>query len=142
MLNITGSESYKVWVNGTFDIVHIGHIKLLEYARSFGTVRVGLDTDERIRSKKGKSRPYNTLADRVAFLSSIHFVDSVVSFNSDNELVDKIKEYQPHMMVIGTDYRRKPIIGAEYVDQVVFFERLPKYSTTAILEYEKNISNR
>lgn len=142
MLDTTDLKSRKIWVNGTFDIVHIGHIKLLQYARFYGTVRVGLDSDERIRSKKGESRPYNTLADRMDFISSICFVDSVVSFNSDNELIARIREYEPHIMVIGTDYKNKPIIGAEYVDQIVFFERLAKHSTTAILEYEKNISNR
>jgi D-beta-D-heptose 7-phosphate kinase/D-beta-D-heptose 1-phosphate adenosyltransferase len=142
MSSITDLKNRKIWVNGTFDIVHIGHIKLLQYARFFGTVRVGLDSDERVRSKKGKSRPYNTLADRMDLISSICFVDSVVSFDSDSELVSRIKEYEPSIMVIGTDYQSKPIIGAEYVDQIVFFNKLAKHSTTAILEYEKNISNR
>ena len=142
MSSITDLKNRKIWVNGTFDIVHIGHIKLLQYARFFGTVRVGLDSDERVRSKKGKSRPYNTLADRMDLISSICFVDSVVSFDSDSELVSRIKEYEPSIMVIGTDYQSKPIIGAEYVYQIVFFNKLAKHSTTAILEYEKNISNR
>jgi cytidyltransferase-like protein len=58
----------KVWVNGSFDILHVGHIRQLEYAASLGSVRVGIDTDERIKEKKGKDRPYNTLKDRIEFL--------------------------------------------------------------------------
>ena len=81
----------KIWVNGSFDILHIGHIRLLEYAASLGSVRVGLDTDERIREKRGKDRPYNTLEDRVEFLYSLISVDSVVTFGSNEELIEKIK---------------------------------------------------
>ena len=47
----------KIWVNGSFDILHVGHIRLLEYASLFGSIRVGIDTDERIKEKKGKDRP-------------------------------------------------------------------------------------
>jgi D-beta-D-heptose 7-phosphate kinase/D-beta-D-heptose 1-phosphate adenosyltransferase len=83
----------RVWVNGSFDVLHIGHINLLEYANSLGNVRVGLDTDERIKEKKGENRPYNILKDRIKFLSSIKFVDSIVTFSSDDELIDRIKEY-------------------------------------------------
>ncbi len=128
----------KVWVNGTFDIVHIGHIKLLEYAATFGTVRVGIDSDNRVREKKGNGRPYNSLEDRMEFMSSIRFVDSVVSFDSDNSLVDRIKEWDSEIIVIGDDYKYKPIIGSEYVDRVMFFDKIPNKSTTNILKYEDN----
>lgn len=132
----------KVWVNGAFDVLHIGHIRLLEYAASLGTVRVGLDTDQRIKENKGKDRPYNTLQDRIAFISSIRFVDSVVTFDSNEELIDEIKNYQPHIMVIGDDYKYRKIIGVEYIGKVIFFNKIQGKSTTTILGYEKNISNR
>jgi len=131
----------KVWVNGTFDVVHIGHIKLLEFANSFGTVTVGLDTDERVRSKKGESRPFNTLVDRMDFISSIRFVDNVVCFDTDEELVNQIKKFEPDIMVIGGEYRYKQIIGLEHVPHIEFFEKIGEYSTSKILNYENN-SNR
>jgi D-beta-D-heptose 7-phosphate kinase/D-beta-D-heptose 1-phosphate adenosyltransferase len=131
----------KVWVNGTFDVVHIGHIKLLEFAKSFGSVTVGLDTDERVRSKKGESRPFNTLVDRMDFISSIRFVDNVVCFNTDEELVNQIKKLEPDVMVIGGEYRYKQIIGLEHVPHIEFFEKIDGYSSSKILNYENN-SNR
>jgi D-beta-D-heptose 7-phosphate kinase/D-beta-D-heptose 1-phosphate adenosyltransferase len=131
----------KVWVNGTFDVVHIGHIKLLEFAKSFGSVTVGLDTDERVRSKKGKSRPFNTLVDRMDFISSIRFVDDVVSFDTDEELVGQIKKFEPDIMVIGGEYRYKQIIGLEHVPHIEFFEKIDGYSSSKILNYGDN-SNR
>jgi D-beta-D-heptose 7-phosphate kinase/D-beta-D-heptose 1-phosphate adenosyltransferase len=131
----------KVWVNGTFDVVHIGHIKLLEFANSFGSVTVGLDTDERVRSKKGESRPFNTLVDRMDFISSIRFVDNVVCFNTDEELVNQIKKLEPDVMVIGGEYRYKQIIGLEHVPHIEFFEKIDGYSSSKILNYENN-SNR
>jgi len=63
----------KVWVNGTFDVLHIGHIRLLEFAHKYGKLRVGVDTDERVKSFKGDSRPFNTLEDRIRFLESIKY---------------------------------------------------------------------
>ena len=131
----------KVWVNGTFDVMHIGHIKLLEFASSFGVVRVGLDTDERIKEKKGENRPINNLKDRLDFMNSIRYVESVTFFNSDKELEDRIKEYNPDIMVIGGEYKYKHIIGLEFVPRIEFFEKIPNYSTTKILNYENN-SNR
>jgi cytidyltransferase-like protein len=131
----------KVWVNGSFDVMHIGHIKLLEFASNYGSVRVGLDTDERIKSKKGETRPFNTLEDRMFFMSSIKYVDSVCSFGSDEELENRIKEYDADIIIIGDDYKYKPIIGVEYVERVLFFPKVLDKSTTLILN-DKNFSNR
>ena len=128
----------KVWVNGTFDVMHIGHIKLLEFASSFGVVRVGLDTDERIKEKKGENRPINNLKDRMDFINSIRYVESVTFFGSDEQLENRIKEYNPDIMVIGGEYKYKHIIGLEFVPRIEFFEKIPNYSTTKILNYENN----
>jgi D-beta-D-heptose 7-phosphate kinase/D-beta-D-heptose 1-phosphate adenosyltransferase len=130
----------KIWVNGTFDILHIGHVRLLEYAYIFGSVRVGIDTDERIKEKKGKDRPYNTLEDRIEFLYSIKYIDSVVTFDSNEELINQIREYQPDMMVIGDDYNYNNIIGIEYIPEVRFFPKVEGKSTTKILNYGKTNS--
>lgn len=131
----------KIWINGTFDIVHIGHIKLLEYASKFGTVRVGLDSDARIRKNKGESRPYNKLSDRMDFISSIKYVESVVSFDSDDELISSIEQWGTDIMVIGSDYINKHIVGGHIPERIIFFDRIPDKSTTSILNYESG-SNR
>lgn len=132
----------KVWVNGTFDVMHIGHIKLLEFASNYGVVRVGLDTDERIREKKGDKRPFNCLKDRMDFMSSIRYVESVTSFGSDDELVDRIKEYGPDIMVVGDDYKDKLVIGSEYVKELIFFSKIEGYSTSKLLNDVKDINYR
>jgi bifunctional ADP-heptose synthase (sugar kinase/adenylyltransferase) len=75
------------------------------------------------------------------FIRSIRFVDSVVSFDSDNTLIDNIKEWEPDILVIGDDYRHQPIIGIEYVPQVMFFEKIKDKSSTNILNHGNN-SNR
>jgi D-beta-D-heptose 7-phosphate kinase/D-beta-D-heptose 1-phosphate adenosyltransferase len=131
----------KVWVNGTFDVLHIGHLKLLEYASSFGELRVGIDTDKRVKELKSKDRPFNTTEDRKYFLESLKFVKDVVVFDSRQELIDLVKEYQPDYMIIGDDYKYQIVYGSEHAKQLVFFEKIPKYSTTKILNYENN-SNR
>jgi D-beta-D-heptose 7-phosphate kinase/D-beta-D-heptose 1-phosphate adenosyltransferase len=135
----------KIWVNGTFDVLHIGHIELIKYADSLkgenGHLRIGIDTDERVREKKGEDRPYNTLEDRMEFMSSIKFVDSVVSFDSDDSLIKRIKEYEPDILVIGDDYKYHQIIGIEYVPKVMFFEKIEGKSSSKILNYGNN-SNR
>jgi rfaE bifunctional protein nucleotidyltransferase chain/domain len=117
----------KVWVNGTFDVMHVGHIKLLEQASRLGTVRVGLDTDERIKEKKGPNRPVNNLDDRIKFMQSIKYVDSVVSFGSNEELENCIKEWDADLMVIGNDYKYHEIIGAHLVEKIIFFDNLESW---------------
>lgn len=132
----------KVWVNGTFDIMHIGHIKLLEYASSFGVVRVGLDTDKRVKLKKDHNRPINTLQDRIDFMKSIKYVDSVVSFGSDEELEKRIQEWGTNIMVIGDDYKNQEVIGNKLVDKILFFSKIKNKSTTNILKHEDNSNRR
>lgn len=125
----------RVWVNGTFDVLHIGHIRLLEYAHSFGEVRVGIDDDDRVSQMKGKDRPVNNLERRMEFLKALKFVNDVVCFSTDDELTRKIKEYNPDIMVIGSDYKNKPIIGSEYPKKIVYFDRIEDISTTKILKH-------
>ncbi len=128
----------RVWINGSFDVLHIGHIRLLEYGASLGEVRVGLDTDQRIGEKKGPNRPYNNLDDRVEFISSIKYVGSVVTFGSDDELIQRIIEFKPDYMVIGNDYKYDTIIGIEHIPKVMFFDKIKGKSTSSILRYDSN----
>ena len=130
----------KVWVNGSFDVLHIGHIKLLEYASTLGNVKVGIDTDKRIKKIKGENRPFNSLSDRAEFLRSIKYVDSVDIFDTTEQLIDLIKQYQPDYMVIGSDYKDRPIIGSEFIKEIIYFNRIKNKSTTNILNYGKTNS--
>lgn len=128
-------KKYKVWVNGTFDVLHLGHVRLLEYANSLGTLRVGVDTDKRVKELKGKDRPFNCLEDRIDMLLSLKYVNDVVSFDSREEMVNLIKEWEPDYMIIGSDYVGQPIYGKEYAKELIYFDRINKYSTTKILNY-------
>ena len=123
----------KVWVNGTFDILHVGHIKLLEFASQFGNLRVGIDTDKRVKELKGEDRPFNNQDDRKKMLESIRYVNKVILFDSREELINCVKEYQPDIMVIGDDYKNQTVYGSEHAKQLIFFEKIPNYSTTKIL---------
>ena len=130
---------FKVWLNGTFDVLHMGHIKLIQRAVMLGgdnvNIRIGVDTDERIRAAKGKDRPVNTLEHRIAFLHAIKGVDEVVSFGTDEELEECIREYAPDLMVIGDDYVNKRIIGEEHIELIHYMERYGGLSTTGILNH-------
>jgi D-beta-D-heptose 7-phosphate kinase/D-beta-D-heptose 1-phosphate adenosyltransferase len=130
----------RVWVNGSFDVVHIGHVKLLEYAFSLGEVYVGIDSDRRIKQLKGNNRPFNSEQDRLKFLSSIKYVNKTSIFDSNEELINLMQLYQPDYMVIGSDYKDKPIVGSEYVAEIVYFDRIKDKSTTNILNYGKTNS--
>ena len=127
----------KVWVNGTFDVLHPGHIKLLEFAKSQGDyLAVGLDTDERITQNKGEGRPIHTLEHRVFAISSIKYVDEVFTFSSDDELRNLMSAYKPNIHVIGSDYLEQygKIIGIGLAEDLVFFDRVWDYSSSRIID--------
>ena len=114
-----------IWTNGCFDVLHRGHIELFKYAKSLGDyLVVGIDTDDRVRAAKGNSRPFNTLDDRVAMLESIKYID---------ELDTQVLLSRAEIMVVGSDYKDKEVIGSRHVQDVKFFDRIEGYSTTKIL---------
>ncbi len=127
----------KVFVNGTFDVLHYGHFKLLEAARELGDILyVAIDTDERIKEKKGDNRPFHNLIERKEMLDAIVHVTKVFTFGSDEDLITLIRAINPDIYVIGSDYKNKPIVGMEYLRNIVFIPRLEKFSTTKIMNYE------
>jgi D-beta-D-heptose 7-phosphate kinase/D-beta-D-heptose 1-phosphate adenosyltransferase len=107
-----------------------------------GQVRVGLDYDERVKNFKGDDRPINTWNDRKFLIESLVFVDSVVGFGSDEELENEVKVWGPKYIIVGSDYRDKKVIGSQYCEQVLFFDRIGNYSSTNIIRNEKNLSGR
>jgi len=131
----------RVVVNGTFDIIHLGHLRLLQYARSFpkSYVLVLTDSDRRVRELKGENRPINTEYERCSMLFALKCVDRVETFDTDQELIDLIKGFEPDVMVKGSDYQGQPIIGAEYCKEIKFYDRFKNYSTTNKIQ---DIANR
>lgn len=121
----------KIFVNGTFDIVHRGHLELLNYAKSLGDyLIVAIDSDERVKKLKGEKRPINKLQDRLFLLSNLKSVDEVVSFNTDEELIDFIKKCD--IMVKGSDYKNRSVLGQKYCKEVIYYERTPHSTTKTI----------
>lgn len=121
----------KIVVNGTFDILHLGHLQLLSAARSYPNsyVLVLIDSDRRVKELKGQSRPINTEYERAWMLWSLRYVDRVEIFDSDDELRNYIKDFEPDVMIKGSDYEGKPIIGSEYCKQIRYYP-LNGHSTT------------
>jgi len=128
------STQNTIWVNGSFDVLHAGHIELFKYARSVGDrLVVGTDTDERIRELKGNTRPINQQIHRLSMLNAIKYIDQVVTFGSLEEQITRMKESGAKTLVIGSDYKGKPVVGKDFME-VVFFERVDGLSTTNIVE--------
>ena len=127
-------ETDIVWCNGTFDILHPGHIQLFKVARSLGNkVIVATDTDEKIKADKGDHRPINNLAYRVAMLEAIKYIDVVHTFGSRQELEGLIQLYNPDILLLGDDWEGGDVVGKEYAKEVRFLPRL-NYSTSDIIK--------
>ena len=125
----------KIFVNGTFDVIHRGHLELLNYAKSFGGyVIVGIDTDDRVKEKKGESRPVNTAKDRAFMLINLKSVDEVRVFSTDTELENLVKSVKPDIMIVGSDWKDKSVIGSYYATELKFFDRIDEYSSTKIIQ--------
>jgi len=122
------------FTNGCFDILHLGHVKLLEFARSqCDRLIVGVNADASVSRLKGPTRPINNELDRAQILAALGFVDQVVIFEDDTPL-SVIEALQPDVLVKGADYKVEDIVGADIVQarggKVVTFELLPNRSTS------------
>lgn len=125
----------KIFVNGTFDVLHPGHIQLLNFAKSLGEyLHVAIDADERVKEKKGASRPVFTQDERRFFLMNLKAVDNVSFFSTDSELENTIKEFAPDIMIVGSDWKGKPVIGSQFAKELQFYDRIENYSTTKTIE--------
>ena len=126
-----------VWTNGCFDILHKGHIELFKYAKSLGDkLYIGIDSDEKVKKDKGIDRPFNSVEDRRDVLEAIKYIDGVFVFNDTQGLDDLIRVVGPNIMVIGSDWKGKTVVGEQHVNKLVFFDRLKNYSTTNILKWK------
>ncbi len=133
-------ENDIVWCNGTFDILHPGHIELFKVARSLGNkVIVATDTDEKIKKDKGDHRPINNLAYRVAMLEAIKYIDVVHTFGSREELEGLIEMYAPDILLLGDDWRDGDVVGWEHAMETRYLPRVGGYASSKTIERIKTL---
>ena len=126
-----------VMVNGTFDVLHPGHVALLNTARSYGDhLIVAIDTDRRVKELKGEDRPINNQNDRRIMLSALKAVDIVEFFDNTEELITLMERYQPDAYVKGSDWKHDTQSTAhQYCKEVIYYDRMEPYSTTKIIQH-------
>lgn len=127
-----------IFTNGCFDIIHSGHIKYLETAKSFGDILiVGLNSDKSVSSIKGSSRPINSEKDRALVLAALESVDYVVIFDEDTPY-NLIKSILPKTIVKGGDYKDQNVIGSDIADELRLVDFIDGRSTSKIINKIKN----
>jgi len=123
-----------VFTNGCFDILHAGHVRYLETAKSYGDVLIlGLNSDRSVRALKGENRPINLELDRAYILAALEAVDYVVIFDKDTPY-DLIKAIKPHALVKGGDYEGKEVVGQDIADELKLVQFVDGKSTTKTIE--------
>jgi D-glycero-beta-D-manno-heptose 1-phosphate adenylyltransferase len=128
-----------VFTNGVFDLLHPGHVELLEAARREGNALiVGVNSDDSVRRlQKGSDRPINPESARARVLAALEAVDCVVLFETDTPL-DLIRQLAPEVLVKGADYAREAIVGGDLVEsrggRVVRIPLVGSFSTSSIVE--------
>ena len=123
-----------VFTNGCFDILHAGHVRYLETAKSYGDVLIlGLNSDRSVAALKGEGRPINTQLDRAYILAALEAVDYVVVFDEDTPY-DLIKTIKPHILVKGGDYEGKEVVGQDIAEELKLVQFVDGKSTTKTIE--------
>lgn len=121
----------KIFTNGCFDVIHRGHVELLNYCATFGEVYVGLNSDLSTRRLKGNSRPFNNEKDRKYILESLKSVKEVIIFEEDTP-IELIKTIKPDLIVKGGDYLRDQVVGHDLCE-VKIFNMIGNHSSTSII---------
>ena len=123
-----------IFTNGCFDILHAGHVRYLETAKSYGDVLIlGLNSDKSVTALKGKGRPINMQIDRAYILAALEAVDYVVIFDEDTPY-NLIKAIKPHILVKGGDYEGKDVVGQDIADELKLVQFVDGKSTTRTIE--------
>jgi len=123
-----------IFTNGCFDILHAGHVRYLETAKSYGDILIlGLNSDRSVTALKGKGRPINIQLDRAYILAALEAVDYVVVFDEDTPY-DLIKAIKPHVLIKGGDYEGKEVVGQDIVDELKLVQFVDGKSTTRTIE--------
>lgn len=104
-----------VFTNGCFDLLHVGHVRYLQQARSLGDfLFVGVNTDNSVKKLKGPTRPIQSENDRAEILAALACVDGVCLFSEETPL-DLIKNVRPDFLVKGGDWKKEQIVGSDFV---------------------------
>jgi D-beta-D-heptose 7-phosphate kinase/D-beta-D-heptose 1-phosphate adenosyltransferase len=128
-----------VFTNGCFDILHIGHVKYLEIAKSLGDILIlGLNSDRSVYALKGEGRPINLQIDRAYILAALEAVDYVVIFDEDTPY-ELIKLIKPSILVKGSDYKGKKVVGEDIAEQLILVEFFEGKSSTKTIKKIKKI---
>lgn len=127
-----------VFTNGCFDLIHAGHVAILEEARALGDLLVvGINSDASVRRLKGHARPLVPASQRARLLAALRAVDYVVEFDEDTPL-ELITALLPDVLVKGADYALDEIVGREVVEahggRVERIPLLPDLSTSALID--------
>jgi len=123
-----------IFTNGCFDILHIGHVRYLETAKSYGDILIlGLNSDRSVTSIKGKGRPINIQLDRAYMLAALEAVDYVVVFNEDTPY-DLIKAVKPDVLVKGSDYEGKEVVGQDIARELKLVQFIDAKSTSKTIK--------
>ena len=123
-----------VFTNGCFDILHVGHVKYLQIAKSFGDILiVGLNSDASVSRLKGPTRPVNIADDRAYLLAALEAVDFVVPFGEDTPY-ELIKMIAPDILVKGGDYEGKAVVGTEFASELKLVDFVDGKSTTKTIQ--------
>ncbi len=134
VIELKNRDKKIVFTNGCFDILHAGHVRYLETAKSFGDVLiVGLNSDASVKRLKGEMRPINPEMDRAYLLAALEAVDYVVIFEEDTPL-ELIRMVQPDILVKGGDYEGKPVVGQDIAGELKLVQFVEGKSTTRTLE--------
>ena len=134
-----------VTTNGCFDILHVGHVRYLEKAKSFGDVLiVALNSDKSVKSIKGDSRPINNEKDRAEILSALRSVDYVVLFDEDSP-INLLLQIKPDVHTKGADYTVETLPEAKGIieagGRIEFISFVEGKSTTAVIEKMRKINS-
>jgi D-beta-D-heptose 7-phosphate kinase/D-beta-D-heptose 1-phosphate adenosyltransferase len=133
----------RIWSNGCFDLFHYGHLKLLEFASQQGEeLFVGIDSDYKIKQKKGNNRPIIPQEQRIEIIKNLKFVNKVFVYDSNEELENTIRLVKPDRIVIGDDYKYQDVVGEKYAKEIIFFPKLDGISTSLIENKIINMYNK
>lgn len=125
----------KVFVNGCFDVIHPGHIQLFKYAKSLGDyLIIAIDSDRKVAEMKGPDRPIFSQNDRANTLKAIRYIDFVYIFDTKSDLEKLTEVIKPDIMVVGSDWKDKEVVGERYAKEVKFFNRIGEYSTSRTIQ--------
>jgi len=135
---IRASGKKLVVTNGCFDLLHAGHLSLLNHAAALGDVLVvAINSDASIRRLKGPDRPVVPQAERAALLAALTSVDAVTIFHEDTPM-QLLREVRPDVLVKGADYQLTQVVGREFVEssggRVALVPLVPEKSTSALVE--------